>query len=71
MDESTIFGCHPWMEKGHLWMSSMDGEISSMDESVIRGCHPWMTLLSVDVIHGWHPRMEMTDDKHERSKRFS
>ena len=59
MDESAILGCHPWIEKCHLWMSSMDGEVSSMDgemsskdESAICGCHPWMTL----------PRMEMIDD---------
>ena len=26
MDESAILGCHPWMEKCHTWMSSMDGD---------------------------------------------
>ena len=37
------------LEKRHLWMSSMDGEMSSMDgeissedQSAISGCHPWM-----------------------------
>ena len=45
----------------------MDGEMSSMDESVIRGCHSWMNPPSLDVIHGWHPWMKMTDDRHGRS----
>ena len=48
-NESAFVGCHPWMEKCHLLLSSMDremssvdGEMSAVDVSVIRGCHPWM-----------------------------
>ena len=45
---------HRW--KCHIWMSSMDGETSSLDESVIRGCHPWMT--STDEDDGWRTWIE-------------
>ena len=55
IDESAILGCHPWIERCHVWMSSMDREISSMDgemspmdKSVIHGCHPWMTFTDGD-----------------------
>ena len=51
MDESIICGCHPWMEKGHPWMSSMDRDMSSMDESVMGGYHPQME--TTDDEHGW------------------
>ena len=42
----VIHGYHPWMEKCHPWMSSMD-------ESVILGCHPRMALPSADDRHRW------------------
>ena len=83
MNDNSMHGwtklIHEW--KGHLWMSSMDGETSSMDESVTCGCHPWieepnpwMKVSSVDVIHwwrnlayGWHRPMKMTYDGHGRT----
>ena len=56
MDESAILGCHPWMEKCHSKMSSMDGEVSSMEESP-----------SVDVIYELHLQMDTIDDGHGQS----
>ena len=53
MDESAILGCHLWISSMDGEVSSMDGEMSFMDESVIRGCHPWMEVPSVNSIHGW------------------
>ena len=54
---------HWW--KYHLWMSSMDGEGSSLD--VIHG---WRNVIHwwKNVIHGWHPWMETPDDGYVRSK---
>ena len=51
MAECVICGCHPWMEKCLPWMSSIDGEISSMDvkyHSWMKKCHPWMTPTDED-----------------------